>query len=81
VSSASALRAAGQATAIHTPSMEQPLPRRDRLSLPHVPLHIIQRGNNRQACFFANDDYRFYLIWTGWESTHTTPATAFTRIC
>jgi REP element-mobilizing transposase RayT len=24
-------------------------------------LHIIQRGNNRQACFFADDDYRYYL--------------------
>jgi REP element-mobilizing transposase RayT len=39
------------------------LPRRARLSLPHVPLHIIQRGNNRQACFFADEDYRFYLDW------------------
>jgi putative transposase len=39
------------------------LPRRARLSLSHVPLHIIQRGNNRQACFFAGDDYRFYLDW------------------
>jgi putative transposase len=27
--------------------------RRARLSLPDVPLHIIQRGNNRQACFLA----------------------------
>jgi putative transposase len=39
------------------------MPRRARLSLPNVPLHIIQRGNNRQACFFADDDYRFYLDW------------------
>lgn len=23
--------------------------------------HIIQRGNNRQACFFADEDYKFYL--------------------
>jgi putative transposase len=28
-----------------------------------VPLHLIQRGNNRQACFFATEDYRFYLDW------------------
>ena len=38
-----------------------PMPRRARITLPGVPLHIIQRGNNRQACFFTDDDYRFYL--------------------
>ena len=37
------------------------MPRRPRLVYPGVPLHIIQRGNNRQACFFAEDDYLFYL--------------------
>jgi putative transposase len=26
-----------------------------------VPLHIVQRGNNRIACFFTAADYRFYL--------------------
>ena len=31
--------------------------------LPKVPLHIIQRGNNRQACFFDDDDYLIYLDW------------------
>ena len=39
------------------------MPRRARLSLPNVPLHLIQRGNNRQACFFADEDYCFYLDW------------------
>jgi len=39
------------------------MPRRARLLLPGVPLHIIQRGNNRQACFYAEEDYRFYLQW------------------
>lgn len=39
------------------------MPRRPRLSLPNVPQHLIQRGNNRQACFFADEDYRFYLEW------------------
>jgi putative transposase len=24
---------------------------------------LIQRGNNRQACFFADEDYQFYLEW------------------
>jgi len=35
--------------------------RRARLRFAGVPLHIIQRGNNRIACFFAEQDYRFYL--------------------
>lgn len=39
------------------------MPRRARLAPPGVPLHLIQRGNNRQACFFAIDDYRNYLDW------------------
>ncbi|RLJ62655.1 transposase [Sulfurisoma sediminicola] len=39
------------------------MPRRARIALPGVPLHLIQRGNNRQACFFAEDDCRFYLDW------------------
>ena len=39
------------------------MPRRARLTPPNVPLHLIQRGNNRQACFFADEDYRFYLDW------------------
>ncbi|MFA7242561.1 MAG: transposase [Sulfuricellaceae bacterium] len=28
-----------------------------------MPLHLIQRGNNRQAYFFADEDYHFYLDW------------------
>ena len=39
------------------------MPRRPRIVLPGVPLHVIQRGNNRTACFYAEDDYRFYLEW------------------
>jgi len=35
--------------------------RRARLSLPGIPWHIIQRGNNRSACFYADEDYRCYL--------------------
>jgi putative transposase len=37
------------------------MPRRARITLAGVPAHLIQRGNNRGACFFAQDDYRFYL--------------------
>lgn len=32
-----------------------------RLELPGVPLHVLQRGNNRAACFFGDIDRRFYL--------------------
>jgi len=39
------------------------MPRRSRIIVPDIPLHIIQRGNNRQACFFADSDYLFYLEW------------------
>lgn len=39
------------------------MPRRPRLTLPNVPLHLIQRGNNRQICFVADEDFRFYLTW------------------
>jgi REP element-mobilizing transposase RayT len=39
------------------------MPRRPRLVLPHVPQHIIQRGNNRTACFYADEDYVNYLDW------------------
>ena len=39
------------------------MPRRPRAVLSNVPLHLIQRGNNRQVCFIADEDYRFYLDW------------------
>lgn len=32
-----------------------------RLYMEGCPQHIIQRGNNRQACFFADEDCAFYL--------------------
>ncbi|MEN6585775.1 MAG: transposase [Sulfuricella sp.] len=47
------------------------MPRRSRLALSNVPLHIIQRGNNRQACFFADEDYHFYLDWLGEHADKT----------
>ena len=37
------------------------MPRRPRLAIAGIPWHIIQRGVNRTACFFAEDDYQFYL--------------------
>ena len=32
-----------------------------RLNLPGIPQHVLQRDNNRQASFFAGQDYRVYL--------------------
>jgi len=37
------------------------MPRHARLRLAGLPLHIIQRGNNRTACFFTDEDYALYL--------------------
>lgn len=37
------------------------MPRKPRFQLVGVPQHVIQRGNNRQACFFSKSDYRYYL--------------------
>lgn len=32
-----------------------------RIDVPKLPQHVLQRGNNRAACFFHPDDYRLYL--------------------
>jgi putative transposase len=37
------------------------MPRPPRIVLPSVPLHIIQRGNNRVPCFVTPSDYLAYL--------------------
>jgi len=37
------------------------MPRRARIVIAGIPWHIIQRGNNRNACFYADEDYRRYL--------------------
>ena len=34
------------------------MPRRPRVHLDGVPLHIVQRGHNREPCFFA--------VWCSW---------------
>jgi putative transposase len=39
------------------------MPRRPRLFLDGVPLHVVQRGHNREPCFFTQDDYSAYLYW------------------
>jgi putative transposase len=34
-----------------------------RIAPADVPIHIIQRGNNRQVCFAAGEDYGAYIVW------------------
>ena len=41
------------------------MPRKPRFFLPDVPAHIVQRGHNRGAVFFEDDDYLAYLDWLG----------------
>src|SRR5438105_7668428 len=41
------------------------MPRRGRIMLGGLPVHVIQRGNNRGACFLADEDRCFYLFHLG----------------
>lgn len=37
------------------------MPRKTRMYLPGIPAHVVQRGHNRDACFFDDEDHQFYL--------------------
>lgn len=37
------------------------MPRRARIQIPGYPLHIVQRGHNRAACFLEQSGYELYL--------------------
>lgn len=39
------------------------MPRRPRIKLADIPQHLVQRGVNREPCFFAEEDYHCYLHW------------------
>jgi putative transposase len=39
------------------------MPRRTRVHIDGLPLHIVQRGHNRSACFFDDQDRLAYLGW------------------
>ena len=36
------------------------MPRRARIYIPDFPYHIVQRGNNREACFIEPENYLFF---------------------
>ena len=38
------------------------MPRHARIVHPGVPMHAVQRGNNRSSCFVDDEDRRFYLL-------------------
>ena len=37
------------------------MPRKPRFVIPGVPQHVIQRGHNREPCFYGTEDYDRYL--------------------
>ena len=37
------------------------MPRHTRPVLANISYHVIHRGNNKQAIFFCDDDYLFFL--------------------
>ena len=45
------------------------MPRRPRIHLDNIPLHIVQRGHNRELCFFGEEDYHANLHWLS-EALH-----------
>ena len=39
------------------------MPRRRRICPPGLPVHVVQRGNNRQVCFASDADMKAYANW------------------
>ena len=39
------------------------MPRKPRFYVAEMPVHVVQRGNNKQAIFFDDADYKAYLKW------------------
>ena len=39
------------------------MPRRPRIQLAGIPQHLVQRGVNREPCFFAEEGYHCYPHW------------------
>ena len=41
------------------------MPRKPRMYIGGLPCHVIQRWNNRRACFYSEQDYQYYLHQLG----------------
>ena len=37
------------------------MPRKPGFNLVGIPQHVMQRGHNREPCFYSEQDYRHYL--------------------
>ena len=47
------------------------MPRRARNYFPGLPYHLVQRGNNKDACFLEPENYEFYLeLWQSASSRY-----------
>ncbi len=44
-----------------TQQVDVPVPRNPRFFLPDLPVHVVQRGNNRLTVVVDDDDRRLYL--------------------
>ena len=54
------------------------MPRRARMYLPEHPYHIVQRGNNREACFIEPENYLCYLeLWKEMTSRYSVSVHAY----
>ncbi len=42
------------------------MPRQLRINPIDMPVHVIQRGNNRQVCFNGDDGLSVYTHWFIW---------------
>ena len=41
------------------------MPKKPRMYLPGIPSQVVQRGNDRNPCFFEEDNYWFFLDCQG----------------
>lgn len=53
-------------------------PRKAQLTILIVPMHIIQRGNNRQTYFYADENYQFH---SQWQEKYTQEYDSSVHIC
>jgi putative transposase len=54
------------------------MPRRARSYIAGLPYHIVQRGNNREACFIEPENYQFYLeLWRELSRRYRVPVHAY----
>ncbi len=55
------------------------MPRKPRFKLAGMPVHVVQRGNNRQAVFY--DDRTTAPISAGWKREQSAMAVPSTPMC